>query len=191
MADSLEDFARRRREAAGAPVGPVEREAARRAAVRSNVRRARLLPLVFGAVIAVSGLVAAAWASAIALGLDVGPPAARLSLAITAVTFVGLGAFLVRFSGGFHVHFDLASTGTRARAIVISVSEGASAARRRSGPVVVSTSKVRLAVQAEGGAPYETTALAVDQLHGTVTPGSALTVFVDPAAPMRVFIAEP
>jgi hypothetical protein len=159
--------------------------------VRSNLRRARLLPLVFGAVIAVAGLVAAAWGSAIALGLDVGPRGARLSLAITAVTFVGLGAFLLRFSRGFHVHWDLASTGTSARAVVISVSDGASAARRRYGPVVVSTSRVRLAVQSDGGTPSETSALSVDQLHGTLTPGQSLTVFVDPAAPLRVFIAEP
>ncbi|MBL8918767.1 MAG: hypothetical protein JNJ54_07920 [Myxococcaceae bacterium] len=191
MADSLEDFARRRREEAGADPRPQEREAARRALVRANVRSSLLVQLGIGTVLTAVGLVAGAWATAIALGLVDGPRQALLPLAITAAVFVGFGAFLGWSSRGFRVHWDLSNTGTRARAIVISVRDGGTVARGRYGPVVVSTSRVRLAVQVEGGAPYETTALAVDQLHGTLRPGQALTVFIDPATPLRVFIDEP
>jgi hypothetical protein len=159
--------------------------------VRANVRSALLVPLGFAVVLTAVGLGAGAWATAIALGLDVGPRQATLPLGVTSAVFIGFGAFLGWVARGFRVHWELSKTGTRARAIVISVRDGGSAARGRYGPIIVSTSRVRLAVQSDGGTPYETSALSVDQLHGTLTPGQSLTVFVDPAAPLRVFIAEP
>jgi hypothetical protein len=192
MADSLEDFARRRLEATGANTPSAEaREAERRATVRTNVRRAYGIPLVMGAIFFLGGLVTSSWAVALWLGLVDTDRRALLVLAFTGVSLLPVGLVFLWVSRGFRVPWHLATSGTRARAIVLSVESWGKATQRKYGPIVASTCKVRLAVQVDGGAPYETQAISVDQLHGALVPGQALSIFVDPASPARVLIAEP
>ncbi|MCU0696948.1 MAG: DUF3592 domain-containing protein [Myxococcaceae bacterium] len=191
MADPLEDFARRRIEAAGGVPSAERLESIRRADARTNARRAFVLPLTVGIVFLVVGLLGTACAAALWWGLVPGDRRSVPVLLLVGFPLLATATVFIWAASRFQVHWYLADTGRRARAIVLSVERSFSASRRARGPTVLSTTRVRLAVQVDGGAPYETTTVTIDQVHGGLTVGQPLTVFVDAARPRRVFIAEP
>ena len=190
MSDPLHDFARQRILEGGAARSPESVEAARREAARYNCRLAYRLSLGFGVVLTALGVVAVAvgvagWLTA--GGTSSGGPFVVL---VNGGLFLLLGLLVLRASRSFAIPWQLATSGTLARAVVIGVKFGGRVRNKKRTPPLVTTSVLRLAVQLGGDSPYEARAITVDQLHGAFATGQEIAVFVDPARPRRVFVRE-
>lgn len=183
-------FVEARIRAAGGPVTPDEAMAAARSLARAQCVRYRWLTAGAGLLMLCGGVAGAA--ATVLLGAPlVGFPRILWSGPMIASVTIGLvGALFLSTSRSFAVHWDLATKGRAARAMVVNVEGGMNVRRGKRGPITMSVSTLRLAVELDGGEPYEVETVTVDQVHGYFAAGQALEVLVDPQNRLRVLARE-